>query len=102
MSHHSSEEMPDAFRRELLKELGAQVAPDALKIGATGEFPRGKLVEEDEGEIRVAIAADHKTQTVVIDFGKPVAWIGFTGEQAQQIADTLIKKAWELRGIGGS
>lgn len=85
MAHHSGE-MSDQIRK-------------LLDLGATGEFPHGKLYGCDEGEIRVAIAADVAKQVVVIDFGKPTAWIGFTGEQAEQIADMLHVKALELRGI---
>lgn len=68
-------------------------------LGATGQFPRGKLNKDDEGEIKVAIAAHHKRGVVVIDFGKPTAWIGFSPEQAVEIAEMLNAKAWELRGV---
>ena len=88
MAHHSAE-MPDAYAREAEK----------LKLGATGEYPRGKLNDDDEGEIVMGIAADPKNGVVVMNFGKPTSWIGFTGEQAEQIAQSLSEKALELRGI---
>jgi hypothetical protein len=37
-------------------------------------YPRGQLNPTDEGELRIAMAI--KGNTLVIDFGKPVAWIG--------------------------
>ena len=46
------------------------------KPGATGEFPDGKINKHDEGELKIAIAADTKNGIVVLDFGKPTTWIG--------------------------
>jgi hypothetical protein len=68
-------------------------------LGTTGRFPRGKIHEADEGEIKIAVAVDRKTQTVLIDFGKPVTFIGFSAEQASEIADLLMNKVMSLRGI---
>lgn len=73
---------------------------EILGLGATGKYPNGKLDEHDEGEIKIAIAADPANRCVRIDFGKPVAFIGFTPEQAREIADMLTEKAFECRGIG--
>jgi hypothetical protein len=61
-------------------------------------FPLGKLTPEDEGELRLGIT--HVDGKVVLDFGKPVAWIGFTAEQAEQIADTLREHAASVRTNG--
>lgn len=65
--------------------------PMIPNIGATGEFPDGKLTDDDEGEIRIGIT--EKDNVIVLDFCKPISWIGFTKEQAIQIAQTLIDKA---------
>jgi len=88
MAHHSNElprEMQDEARR--------------LGLGATGKYPRGSLNEHDEGEIQIGIAADKKNGVVVINFGKPTSWLGLTGEQALQIAQSLRERELELRGI---
>lgn len=91
MAHHFEDlEKLEVFR----KALGL---PEGL--GATGQYPRGKLNDQDQGEIKIAIAADPATQTVLIDFGKPVAMIGFTAEQASDLAEMLHEKAMKLRGI---
>ncbi len=50
-------------------------------------YPRGKLTKDDEGELAIAIG--HKDSAVVIDFGKPVVWIGFPPDQADQLADKI-------------
>lgn len=84
MSHHANEGyLPEEIRKQL---------------GATGEFPEGKVTKEDEGEIRLAIGS--KTGTVFIEFGKPVAWIGFTPQQAKQIALTLLEHAASAYDLG--
>lgn len=81
MAHHSSIPFVPPLLNEELKPV----------LGATGEFPEGKLTPEDEGEIRIGITdMDGK---VIIDFGTPTAWIGFTPEQADGIADTLRERA---------
>ena len=63
-----------------------------LKLGATGEYPEGKLGNDDEGAIRLAVA--HTRDGLVrIDFGKPVAWLAMSAEQARSFGQLLIAKA---------
>lgn len=88
MAHHSSFPPSDDFRA-LFETFGQQ------QPGPTGRFPLGKLVPEDEGEI--AVAFTHAGGKVVIDFGKPVAWVGFTPDQADAIADALREHATKAR-----
>lgn len=88
MSHHGQEGMPPGFLPGHIRE----------QLGATGEFPNGKIIPEDEGEIRIAIGS--KFNTVFMDFGKPTAWIGFTPVQARQIAATLMKHSLDAETIG--
>ena len=83
MAHHGSDP------REIQKMMRD------LRLGPTGEFPQGKLTDDDEGEIRIAVG--QLNGKVVIDFGKPTAWIGFDPEQADAIADSLHQHATELR-----
>jgi hypothetical protein len=51
-----------------------------LQPGPTGEFPRGKLNDADEGELTLAITSE--AGVVRIDFGKPTAWIGLDPDAA--------------------
>ena len=84
MSHHGSE-WPfgkDSPHRQALHE--------AMK-STFGEFPDGKLNKDDAGALSLAITEEGGK--VVMAFPKPVAWIGFTGDQAMEIAQTLIKHA---------
>jgi hypothetical protein len=112
MAHHSSDpsdfaglfrdQRPPraAFLDGLLpaaREYGAphEYGSPPEPLGATGQFPEGKLTPEDEGEIRIGIT--HLDGKVVLDFGKRVAWLGLTPDQADEIAATLIKHAAEAR-----
>jgi len=65
-------------------------------LGATGRFPFGKADATDEGELTMALAADHANGIVRIHFGKPIAWIGLPTTHARELAAMLIAKADEL------
>ena len=60
-------------------------------FGATGKFPRGKLRASDEGELRLGVTVSQGT--VLIAFGKPVAWLGMDPEHATAFADALRENA---------
>lgn len=91
MSHHSSQHDP-SLTEQLRKMYDA---PAQEPLGPTRQFPRGKLMPSDEGETRIGIA--QVNGAVVIDFGSPTTWIGFTPEQADDIAATLKAHAQALR-----
>lgn len=95
MPHHGDDSGAfEAMKRDVLKRIeGAQQLQQDIQqiLGPTGQFPEGKLGDDDEGEIRIAIG--NQNGKVVISFGGPVAWIGFTAAQAREIAETLIKHA---------
>lgn len=91
-SEMNSEQFADLLKspenprlHELLKKK------DPNKLGGTGEFPMGKLNNDDEGEIRIGITKSNGK--VIIDFGKPVHWIGFSPEQAKQVAESLLRNS---------
>lgn len=65
-------------------------------IGATGAFPHGKIRHDDEGELKVAIAADHENQRVHFEFGKTIAWLSLPRAEVLQLADIIRAKALEL------
>lgn len=66
-------------------------------FGPTGNFPYGKVSSNDEGELRFGVAADKATETVYIDFGKPVQSLGMRPEDAIRLAQSLLKKAEEAK-----
>lgn len=78
MSHHSSD---PSQQREL----------SAAMKKMFGEFPDGRLNEHDEGAIPVAIG--HQDGRVTMQFPRNLNFIGFTADQAVDIAQTLIEHA---------
>lgn len=63
--------------------------------GATGDYPQGKLNADDEGGLRIAIGV--KDGAIMLDFGKPTAWIGLDPGTAEALANNLLKHAASLR-----
>jgi len=53
------------------------------------KYPRGKFSDDDEGALNVAITM--KDKTLIIDFGKPVAWIGMSKDQAYLFARVIME-----------
>jgi hypothetical protein len=78
MSHHGNQEEQEAALRAAMKKL-------------TGEYPDGRLNEHDQGSVAVAIG--HQQGRVTMQFPKNLNWIGFTPEQAIDIAQSLIEHA---------
>ena len=89
MSHHSNQPNPEtqaAF--EAMKEQQRRLQ---------GEFPEGRLNLMDQGS--VAVMVGHENGKVVMQFPHPTAWIGFTPQQALDIATALIQHARQCSGI---
>jgi hypothetical protein len=78
MSHSGIDPRMEKHMKEAMKD-------------ALGEYPAGKLNDADEGALAVGIG--HQKGKVVVQFPKAVHWIGFTPEQAIDIAETLVQHA---------
>lgn len=57
-------------------------------------FPRGRLSQDDDGELEIAIGVANNA--VVINFGRPVRWIGLGAFEAKTLAGLLLKHAADL------
>lgn len=68
---------------------------DLGPIGPTGEFPEGKLNDDDEGALAVAVSIDQ--DNVVVNFGTPVVWFELPLDQAIAFAENIIEKAKKLK-----
>jgi hypothetical protein len=66
--------------------------------GATGRFPQGKTTPDDQGELSVVCRADKARGLVVLDFGKPVAWLSAPPDQIREIAIQLLRQAAKIDG----
>lgn len=100
MAHHSSnhdEIMNEAFLEdakdfmEKLREKDDELLKTLSNLGATHNFPDGKLTPHDDGEIKFAIG--YYKGNVVINFNTPVVWLGMLPEQAKQLAELLLRYA---------
>ena len=65
-------------------------------LGATGQFSEGKISEDDEGDLRIAIGHDPEKGIVMAQFGKPIAWIGMPPANARRLAQMLLDHAAAL------
>jgi hypothetical protein len=70
--------------------------PDAQEGLDHGErYPRGKLKADDQGAMSIALAI--KDNTLIIDFGRPTAWLGLGISDLERLIGGLQEKAAELR-----
>jgi len=63
------------------------------KLGATGDFPLGKMNNDDEGGLKLGVTHTKDPAMVILNFGTPVAWLGLTPKQARSLGLLLIKRA---------
>lgn len=61
-----------------------------MALGATGEFPAGKIDPDDQGELRMAIGV--QDGQVVIHFGKPIRWLAMDPACAKNFAQLILQK----------
>lgn len=107
MSNHSSVPLDDESSENMEKfsalieeksSILSQLMNNEAKnkgFGETNNFPEGKITKADEGEIKFGVTL--KDEKVIINFGKPVVWLGMTRDQAEELGRLLIDKA---KGIG--
>ncbi len=69
----NDKKQPEEQEIEINEHQAAELLAKALKLGATGQHPEGKVSPDDEGELKLGVA--HKDGNVVIVFGRPVAWL---------------------------
>jgi hypothetical protein len=68
-----------------------EVSDEPIVIGPTGEFPDGKLNEDDAGELQLAIG--HNNGNVIVQFGTAVSWFALLPEGARGLAEMLLVHA---------
>jgi hypothetical protein len=97
--HHGNDIPPEiqALNDELMKKWQGvakdmegeimQSEAERFSLGATGRFPEGKIADNDEGEIQFGVAR-YKGK-ILINFEKPVAYVGMNIQQAKALISTL-------------
>ena len=78
MSHHGNNPEREQELSSAMKKL-------------FGEYPNGRLNADDQGATAVAIG--HEKGAVTMQFPRNLNWIGFTPDQAVDIAQVLIEHA---------
>ena len=93
MAHHYFQEDQEGRKklRAIIEGTPSPFGISGLGLGATGRYPEGKLNDNDKGEIAIAIGG--QDGKVIIDFGGEIGWVGFTPDQARQVAESLSAKA---------
>lgn len=97
MSHHSGTPFEQSSPEDLKKFMDAiglhksETKSEVKDLGPTGQYPDGKIASNDEGGLAFAGSILHGR--IILDFGKPVHSIGFTKEEAIDLANYLYEKA---------
>jgi len=61
------------------------------------KYPHGKISDDDQGNLRIAVAADRKHNVVRIEFFKDIRWLALDVETAEQFIRTLEAKVDEIK-----
>ena len=88
MSHHASNFDMEMMDRWIERNNGK------IDLGATGQFPSGKLTKQDQGEIKIGVMG--VDGNIIMEFGQSVHWIGMTGVQAIDLGRILIKRGRKI------
>lgn len=97
MSHHGKNPFKDVEPSLIsgdTNEMMRKLLDATNFIGATGQFPEGQISVDDEGGIQFTLKPENGK--LIIDFGKPIQWVGLTPQDACDLAGSLVKLA---RGI---
>jgi len=65
-------------------------------LGATGEFPEGKLSSTDKGELILAVIYEPKLNRVVLDFGTTMS-LTLSYAESMQLSRMLVEQAKKVR-----
>jgi hypothetical protein len=59
------------------------------------KHPRGKLYDDDEGQLQLVVYVEG--ETIVMNFGKSIKWIGMDKHQAIEVANCILEKANKIK-----
>ena len=91
-SHHSGESSkPNAELEKIMQRLSDQIDKKAVR-----EYSNGRIGADDDGDLALAVAADHKRGVVLLNFGKPVVWLGMPPHEVHELCAMLKAKCREL------
>ncbi len=92
-SHHGEQ---GPRRRTAEEDAVMKRLLDQFEGRARRTWSEGCINSDDEGDLSMAFTADKEHGVVVIDFGKPVKWLGLPPEQVAKLVEILVEKAREV------
>lgn len=66
------------------------------KLGKLGSHPEGKIHQEDEGALRLAVFPEKVKGVVIVQFGTQVTWLGLPPPEARALGKAIIEAADKL------
>lgn len=90
MAHHGDKQPP--IPEGLAKLM--QDEAERMKLGPTHSFPQGKIGDGDDGELRIGLAR-MASGGILLNLGRPVAWVGLDAASARDLGEKLIRMADE-------
>lgn len=78
---------------------------EPAKLGATNEFPDGKITEHDEDGLMFNVGHTPDFKRIVIEFGKPISWMAMDPSEAETVARGIlshVKKCKREKGTRGN
>ena len=80
---------------ENMKRFIAQVEGKANR-----QYSQGRMSAEDDGDLAIAVGVDPQRKIIIINFGKPVAWIGLGIAETEELIEALKDKIDKLKVQG--
>jgi len=90
------------MKKDLDERIEEKIQEMSTEAGPTGEFPKGKIAENDEGELAVELFSDCEGN-VILNFNTDVKWIGMSAEEAIEFGERIAQLGKEIRDreVGG-
>lgn len=60
-----------------------------VKLGPTGTFSRGKVADDDQGDLMLGVIPDREHRIVRIEFGHEIAWLGLDPVTARAFIESV-------------
>lgn len=90
-AHHGDQPRHNRALEQIIQRFNDQMEGRVRRA-----YSQGRISPQDDGDLAFAIAADKGHGTVVIDFGKPVTWIGLKPDDVARLVKVLVEKAQEV------
>jgi hypothetical protein len=88
--HHGKDPSSETPNEELRRQLSNSEAFIGELTGVNAKnYTDGRYDGSDDGELHYAVAASTQEDAIILRFPKPVTWIGFTNESAEELVRTL-------------